>query len=709
MQDGPKIDDDESVQDHQRVESCIICQDEMPQADMYSCSNCNAPNGGTQQEQHFMCAQCFLGYANVELAGGAFEGIRYFGGDSSSALVSSPGNLPCPKFVTGDCETASIPLTTLFGALHESVETARLYYLASRRVMYQEIQQDVQGEVSTPDSSGTEGEDDNASLDAAIEAIKHRVQLALNRGAIVACPQCRQPGIKNAHCIHIRCHICATSFCYCCGRTRESSAESSIRCRGCDAVDSRLEMQPDWNTFAIGSESAAYGALHEFHRQRQAYFVQDVKMSTIPYQWQAFQAANPNILKDVPTPGRRIKWDELDSPIVPPCFGATRERDLLWAIRPRLNPTDVEQGDDELTEQNNEPEVVPETVLVPWSQVFRSRGGIQWIFLTVATVTLVATGLYFGFFSYVTYYGAVLGITGVLFYNTTIFLLLRMSDFFQLNPHHFVARWVPEVQFVGRRHQDDGQEGPYFSASGRWRQLRRNQLACPMMGVTVGGYLFGLSLVTDSKLGGAFGLLFLVPVLNTAFLQSIILNYEPLPPLDIDRQTTPIFFAQMMTTLHLHQFLIGLGAAFLYCELSPALDSAGIFLMMLCSGQTLAEILPRFRSEVFFIPRHRAMVRSRHFWFGLVILLYCLWFFFVFTDGAAIGAIILGPLLGCYCCQRAVEPEPNPPVEPEADLEEGAENAGEPVGNDNDQLAEAVLVDVNLAPGDEHGIVQNPS
>ena len=94
MQDGPKIDDDESVQDHQRVESCIICQDEMPQADMYSCSNCNAPNGGTQQEQHFMCAQCFLGYANVELAGGAFEGIRYFGGDSSSALVSIPETYP---------------------------------------------------------------------------------------------------------------------------------------------------------------------------------------------------------------------------------------------------------------------------------------------------------------------------------------------------------------------------------------------------------------------------------------------------------------------------------------------------------------------------------------------------------------------------------------------------------------------------------------
>jgi hypothetical protein len=145
--------------------------------------------------------------------------------------------------------------------------------------------------------------------------------------------------------------------------------------------------------------------------------------------------------------------------------------------------------------------------------------------------------------------------TGVLFYNTTLFLLLRMSDFFELNPHCFVARCVPEVQFVGRRHQDEGQEGPYFSASGRWRHLRRNRLSCPVLGLTVGGYLFGLSLVTGSKLGGAFGLLFMVPVLNTAFLQSVILNYEPLPPIEIDRQTTPIAFAQMMTTAALAPIL----------------------------------------------------------------------------------------------------------------------------------------------------------
>ena len=44
---------------------------------------------------------------------------------------------------------------------------------------------------------------------------------------------------------------------------------------GCDAHQLYIEKQPGWNRFARGGESAAVGALREFHRQRVGSFVRD--------------------------------------------------------------------------------------------------------------------------------------------------------------------------------------------------------------------------------------------------------------------------------------------------------------------------------------------------------------------------------------------------------------------------------------------------
>lgn len=662
---------------------CIICHDDFPHSEMHSCMD---DIDHTSDKNHFMCSDCFLGYANVELAGGAFEGIRYFGGDSSSTLVSSPGNLPCPKFVTGDCESAAIPLTTLFGAFHMSSDTAKLYYLASRRIAYQEVEQDRQldaletqvGEIPA------DGNDGNDALEAAIESIKLRVQAALCRGAVVKCPQCHQPGIKNSHCVHIRCHLCATSWCYCCGRTRESLANPAIRCRGCDAYDSRLEMQqPNWNSFAIGSESAAYGALHEFHRQRQAYFVQDVKMSSIPYQWLAFQATYPNILNDVPTPGRCIKWEELETTIVPPAFGNSQPRDLLWALRPRFNPADPAQGGNEDTRAPaNVTETVPETVLVPWSRVFRSHRGLGWIFLFLATIWVLGTGIYFDLLSKEYWAALTIVLSFSLFYHTALFLLLRMADYFELHPDSFVSRHLPEVAFVGRRRHPANGEGPYFSASGRWRHGRRNRLARPLLLLTIGLILLSLSSVSTSSLLGALALLFIVPVCNTAFLQTSILNFVPLPPLVENPQPNPMPFSQMMQTLWILQILTGLGAAFILSEIDSSPSVAGVFFVMLGVGLTIATLLPRICSEHFYTPRPRAMDQSRSFWVGLVISVYCLWYFFFISNREALGAIIVGPILSVHCWLSALSPQPGavdpgvqPDVQPvdEEDVEGGAE------------------------------------
>jgi hypothetical protein len=57
------------------------------------------------------------------------------------------------------------------------------------------------------------------------------------------------------------------------------------------------------------------------------------------------------------------------------------------------------------------------------------------------------TGVYSGVMLRDFLFGSVLGLIGVLFSYTTLFMFL-MSDCFELIPHHVVARYVPNVQFV---------------------------------------------------------------------------------------------------------------------------------------------------------------------------------------------------------------------------------------------------------------------
>ena len=426
--------------------------------------------------------------------------------------------------------------------------------------------------------------------------------------------------------------------------------------------------------------------------------MRDVKMSIVPYQWQAFQAAYPNILKDVPTPGRRIKWKELESPVVPPFFGDSRERDLLWAHRPRwANVTETERGE-EVIAQDNEPVGVPPTVLIPWSQVFRSRGGIQWVLLVTAVVLMIAAGVMFDLFTEAFWYSAFLGMTTILFYHTTLFLLMRIADYFELHPASFAARCFPEIQFVGRRRNVDGDgEGPYFSASGRWRHRRRHRLAIPVLWLSLGGYLLSISIYFGSSTVGAIGFFFVVPILILAILQSLLLNYSPLPPLDAGNRPMPLTFSIMMGQLQIFHFLfIGIGGALLY---SQTLIPAGVFLVILGGGLTLAELVPRFFSENFLaVQRPHRVHRSWTFWLGMVVLLYCLWYYFIYSDGQAIAAVIVGPILALVFWRAAATPERNanaddPVADPVADLEEGGDHAEAAVGQVETELVEVVVDD----------------
>ena len=81
---------------------------------------------------------------------------------------------------------------------------------------------------------------------------------------------------------------------------------------GCDATSIYLQTQPGWSDFARGGESAAAGALIEFHRRRMAYFVGVVKRAIRPDVWGELREAFPDLLHDV-LAGRSIQWDEVDA------------------------------------------------------------------------------------------------------------------------------------------------------------------------------------------------------------------------------------------------------------------------------------------------------------------------------------------------------------------------------------------------------------
>ena len=102
---------------------------------------------------------------------------------------------------------------------------------------------------------------------------------------------------------------------------------SKVSC-GCDATSIYLQTQPGWSGFARGGESAAAGALIEFHRRRMAYFVGVVKRAIRPDVWGELREAFPDLLHDV-LAGRSIQWDEVDA-AEHPKFGTRAEPVLIW-------------------------------------------------------------------------------------------------------------------------------------------------------------------------------------------------------------------------------------------------------------------------------------------------------------------------------------------------------------------------------------------
>jgi hypothetical protein len=158
------------------------------------------------------------------------------------------------------------------------------------------------------------------SADALAE-LHTRVIDALDRGGKIACPACGMQCVKDDACVHMDTCPCGSNWCFLCGKPSGSGPGQCQRGSGCDAQSCYLENHTGWGDFGINGETPAQGAQKEYLRRRQAFLVRTIKQKTDPQLWDRLRNQSPGLLKDVPTDGRDIDWDTLDTAEMP-LFGS---------------------------------------------------------------------------------------------------------------------------------------------------------------------------------------------------------------------------------------------------------------------------------------------------------------------------------------------------------------------------------------------------
>jgi hypothetical protein len=435
---------------------------------------------------HGFCRDCFQGYAraNFEL-NAEYERERDRGG-----RVSAVGSLPCPHFIQGACTCTAIDPSLLRRFVDD--DTFDMWRQADIRIGMAALLRE-QEEAEARQGAVEEQRTPLGNL-------RHAVLEALTKGGTVCCPQCKTKGEKDDQCMHIKCESCNTEWCYCCGRPRGSNGTRSMcsRQNGCDAMSPYLENQPGWDHFAIGDESPGQGALHEFHRRRIAYFLKQLKECTGATLWAELRLTYPDVLDDVPTAGRSVDWDAIDTAEIP-TFGDTRPVDVRWAEEGREILADLEARRREALERQDVIELQSnrKTILQRKFAQYIAEGVPRstWILVTLHAVFII--GLLCA--SIAVRNELIKGcLAASLCVYVVILLSLAIGSAIDgrysvlLNQEDEWALPYAEVQFCGSR-----EEAPYLSAVGRWGRARLLYVfalcLCLAFGVAMTAFFHGWS------------------------------------------------------------------------------------------------------------------------------------------------------------------------------------------------------------------------
>ena len=386
--------------------------------------------------------------------------------------------------------------------------------------------------------------------------------------------------------MHMHCPTCGSNWCYCCGRFRLESGPTDARCRGCDSAAIYIENQPGWGSFALPGtgEDAKTGALWEFHRRVQAYYVRCIKEETRADQWGAFMQAYPSILENTPTFGRHIMWDDLDS-ARPPVFGNSVESDLLWRLQPALQQQRQQQRPLQLED------------VVSFKEVFETNEGKLWIaafFFAVLFLLLKWTIDSSGIAVVADIAVALVSFVGV------SYTLLWCSDFFAANPDHVVRMILPEAFFIGKLYQQ-----PFLSSVGRFRSSRHAHVYFWVGSIALGSLFIGISKELGSNLVlRIIGTTVLTFGMVCCALEIAVGNKLPPPDLENERQCDIYRSLSLASTVFV--LCLAVGAGLITGESSNTyikVRTFGAFLLCAGIGALAAEYVPRlFRGDVIWMP-----------------------------------------------------------------------------------------------------------
>lgn len=281
---------------------CSICQTDV------GVSSCG---GG-----HCFCADCFNVYVQTAFeAGGSF--CREI--QRTDGAISQVEELPCAFWEHNECTCSSLSIVDLRS--HLSVASFASWTGAVGRIAIARADQER--------IANQQREDDQQKRNGVMAPLLQAVREALTLGGSVACPNCNYRGEKDGACMHITCQNCRCNWCYCCGRHRNNDGTAN-RCSGCDSRALYIQDHQGWGNFQQEtSETPGFGALHEFHRRRMAYFLRRLMKGLPNAPWDEFWAEHGDILSQVPTPNRCITLQDIET-AKPPVFAPSTKKSIAW-------------------------------------------------------------------------------------------------------------------------------------------------------------------------------------------------------------------------------------------------------------------------------------------------------------------------------------------------------------------------------------------
>ena len=216
---------------------------------------------------HALCRRCTSSYVILSCcAGGAFlRPIRR--GSCMEEITSRAGQLPCPKFIQGECLEGSLPLPALMPLLTGPAASLLLDGLR---------------ETAAADVAGAAPKEPAADDVARALGV---IEEALALGLRAKCPGVGCPasfGKDPVGCMHMTCNACGTRFCFACERARVENC-------GCDSQS--LFMHDD-----VG---AAERSLDLFHFRLRAMYLNEARCLIGAHLWSTVRALHPDALKDV--------------------------------------------------------------------------------------------------------------------------------------------------------------------------------------------------------------------------------------------------------------------------------------------------------------------------------------------------------------------------------------------------------------------------